>query len=356
MAQDALSRWRQFCSDLASAGEQVLSYEANEREQAEGMRYLSRLMRVGLEMHLESKNPDYPEFYQASHRTAKIGADNPDNYYQNATISGDRSYRIYGHRGSVPILSFATKANRYAVDGTMASTGELDVRDMTIAPDGSFEIIVSRERPAGADNWLGLEEDSSMVLVRQTFHIRSEEESARVEIEAIDPPPHDTELELQSVSDGLKMTTDFVSGTAQLFIHWAETFKANNFNSVDTVDQTMFFKAGGDPTIYYLHGWWELEKGEALVIKTRVPVCEGWNFQLNNIWMESLDYRYHTIHTNNKLANYNEDGSVTIVVSETDPGFGNWLKTCGHTRGTMLFRWTGADEHPVPETTVEKLT
>ncbi len=355
MADDALKRWQQFCRDMALAGEQVLTYDATKNEQAEGMRYLSRLMRIALEMHLENTNADYPEFYQASHQTAKIGADNPDNHYQNATITGDRQYRIYGHRGTVPILSFATKANHYAIDGTMASTGELDVRDMVLNEDGSFEIIVAQEKPKGAANWLALAQDSSMVLVRQTFNIRSQERPARVDIEAINPPPHNPLISLQDVSDGLKRTSDFVASTAQLFIHWAESFKANNFNSIDTVDQNMFFKAGGDPMIFYLHGWWELAQGEALEITTRVPDCEGWNFQLNNIWMESLDYRYHNIHTNNKLCTYNDDGTVTIIVSKTDAGYGNWVNTCNHQRGTMLFRWTGATQHPIPETKIVRV-
>ena len=352
---DASRRWRQFCQDLSEAGNQVLACDTSEREQAEGMRYLSRLARISLEMFVESNNPDYPEFYKASYETAKIGADNPDNYYLNASITGDRRYRIYGRRGSVPILSFATKANRYAIDGTMASTGELDARNMALDADGSFEIIVSREKPANADNWLGLAEDSSMVLVRQTFFVKGEEEPAQVFIEAIDPPPHDSAISLQDVSDGLKSSTDFVKGTAALFIHWAEMFKANHFNRLDTEDQSMFIGAGGDPMIHYLHGWWELQEGEALQIDTGVPDCEGWNFQLNNIWMESLEYRYHRVHTNNALGQYNDDGTVTIVVSPTDPGYGNWLETCGHMRGTMLFRWTGGVEHPIPQTKIVRL-
>ncbi len=179
---DALKRWQDFCQNLSQIGEQVLIYEASPREQAEGMRYLTRLMRISLEMFLESNNPDYPEFYAASHETAKIGADNPDNYYLNATITGDRQYRINGRRGSVPILSFATKANRYAVDGTMASTGELDVRQMELDADGGFEIIVSREKPDNVKNWLPLEEDTSMVLVRQTFLLKGRRSRQRLRL------------------------------------------------------------------------------------------------------------------------------------------------------------------------------
>jgi len=121
-------------------------------------------------MHLEHADPAFPTFYQASHSTAKIGADNPDNFYQNATISAGYSYRIYGQRGTVPILSFGTKANRYAVDGTMASTGELDIRNVTVEADGSFEIIVSQKKQQ--ENWLPLADDSSILIVRQTFFDR----------------------------------------------------------------------------------------------------------------------------------------------------------------------------------------
>ena len=99
---------------------------ATEIDRAEGWRYLSRLTRVALEMMLEHADADFPTFYSASHATAKIGADNPDNLYFNATIAGDRPYRLRGTRGTVPFLSFGTKANRYATDGTMVSTGELD--------------------------------------------------------------------------------------------------------------------------------------------------------------------------------------------------------------------------------------
>jgi len=110
----------------------------------------------------------------------------------------------------------------------------------------------------------------------------------------------------------------------------------------------MFIKAGGDPMIHYLHGWWELKDNQALRITSNIPHCEGWNFQINNVWMESLDYRHHNIHINNGLADLNADGSVTVMVS-AKPQRNNWIDTAGHHKGTMLWRWTGAKDHPIPQ-------
>ncbi|NNC38091.1 MAG: DUF1214 domain-containing protein [Acidimicrobiales bacterium] len=350
----AQSIWRKFCRDLEAAGDSVLSSDlaASPLDEAEAVRYLTRLTRVGLDMFLENADPAFPSFYQASHATAKIGSDNPDNFYQNATISGDYSYLIKGNRGTVPILSFGTKANRYAVDGTMASTGELDIRDVKCKPDGSFEITVSREKQG--DNWLPLEGDTSMLIVRQTFFDRSKETPATVDITAINAGATPDPLTHKKLSAGLQSVPAFVGGTATIFKHWAELFRAENHNALNTVNQAMFSNAGGDPMIFYLHGWWQLADDEALRIHTEIPDCEGWNFQINNVWMESLDYRHHPIHTNNELADLNDDGSVTVIVSKTRPKSGNWIDTASHTHGTMLWRWTGADDHPVPKVEVIK--
>jgi len=345
--QNSQSLWTKFCRDLETAGNAVLNANLAKTslDEAEGIRYLTRLLRIGLDMHLENADPQFPSFYQASHATAKIGADNPDNFYQNATISGEHSYRIKGKRGTVPILSFGTKANRYAIDGTMASTGELDIRDVKFQEGGSFEIIVSREKQG--ENWLPLAEDSSILIVRQTFFDKSKEVPADVTIETINGPDFPDPLSRDALSKSLSQVPAFIGGTSSVFLRWAELFKQENKNALNTVDQSMFFKAGGDPMIYYLHGWWDLKAGQALRITSVIPKCEGWNFQINNIWMESLDYRHHKVHTNNALATLNDDGTVSVTIA-AEPQPGNWIDTAGHSHGTMLWRWTGAKNHPLP--------
>jgi hypothetical protein len=97
--------------------------------------------------------------------------------------------------------------------------------------------------------------------------------------------------------------------------------------------------AGGDAGIIYYHRYWRLETDEALVIRVKPPQCESWNFQLNNYWMESLDYRYYNICINKAAAVMDDDGSVTVVVASRNKNFKNHIETAGHTEGTMLWRW-----------------
>lgn len=51
-------------------------------------------------------------------------------------------------------------------------------------------------------------------------------------------------------------------------------------------------------------------------------------------------------------ARYEPDGSVRIVVSHTDPGFGNWMYTDGHRFGAIGLRWNQAVADVEPEVSV----
>lgn len=209
------SSWAAFCDQLKAAGQNVLRPEApvSEIDRAEGYRVLSRFARLGLEMMVECADPDFPVFYEASNDTVKVFLPNPDNLYSNATIAGDRDYIIRGNRGSVPYLSFGTKANRYAIDGTMASTGELEAEEMTFAPNGDFEIILSATHKPG--NWLPMAADSTMVIVRQTFLDRSNETPANYTIARLGGPRTPKPLTAK-FDDSLKKAAHFVGGTSKL--------------------------------------------------------------------------------------------------------------------------------------------
>ena len=348
--------WRDFCDQLAQAGD-ILdrpSAPATPIDQAEGLRYLSRLTRTALNMLVDSADPDFPRLFLLTDDTIKIGADNPDNLYQQVVVRGDRDYRIRGKRNSVPYLSIGSKANRYAIDGTMASTGEIEFADVELGPDGSFEIIASKTEKPG--NWLPMADDTTLLIIRQTFNDKAKEQAAEVHVERIsEGPALPGILTPQMIEAQLKGSAAWVRGTANTFADWSEWFMDYPNQIYETKDQATWYRAGGDPKIWYGHLYYDLAPGEALVIKAKPPKCRFWNFQLDNWWMESMDHVNRKVWVNGAQARYEDDGSVIVVCADADPGYGNWIDLSGHRSGTALWRWIEAEDHPVPQCRVVKL-
>ncbi|NNE20469.1 MAG: DUF1214 domain-containing protein, partial [Myxococcales bacterium] len=337
--------WNQFCDTLKMAGNVVLgpNTPSDPLNRMEGFRYLSRITRAALQTFVEHNDPLAPVLQRVVHETAKMGADHPDNYYQNAAISGDHEYRIWGNRGTVHYLGFFTQKGNYGQGRGMPPTGYLEASTLDVASDGSFEIILSTKEQPG--NWLPMEKDTGTLIVRQTRLDGENETIADLHIERLGGDGMATPFDPIRCAEGLTQSAGLVAGAAMLFASWAEGFKKHT-NQLPRFDQNVSNMAGGVPDIAYYHSYWKLAPDEALVIDATPPDCEHWNFQLNNCWMESLDYRYYPVHVNKHTAKYRPDGSVRVVVAAQDKGFDNWIDTVGHEEGTMCWRWVRATEHP----------
>ena len=330
--------WEEFCDNLKLAGASLM-YPGAPRDafnQAEGLRYLTRLTRGGLEAFVEYGDPAFPVLRRMAHETVKLGADNPDNYYFNAQISGKYSYRLTGKRNSVHYLGFFTQNGNYGTTGGLSPCGNLEHQDLNLEKDGSFEIILSKI--SEGKNWLKIEDNTTMVMVRQTFFDRFSETAAEVHIENLNGITAPGPITSAMIDEGLRTASMFTAGASLMFARWAAGFRKHP-NQLPLFDAQTSNAAGGDPNITYYHSYWKLSDNESLVIEVMPPDCDSWNFQLNNYWMESLDYRYFTICINKATACYEADGSVRVIVAHTDPGLPNWINTCGHSEGTMLWRW-----------------
>lgn len=330
--------WDAFCDNLKAAGA-ALVYPGAPRDpfqQAEGIRYLTRLTRAGLEAFVEYNDPEFPIFRRMVHETVKLGADNPDNYYMNAQVSGEYEYVIRGQRNSVHYLGFFTQNGDYGSTGGFQPCGILEHSGMQIEPDGSFEIRVSRE-PQGT-NWLKIEPETSLIMVRQTFLHRDREQPAELEIRAVNGPEAPRPVTPAMVDKGLQRAGLFIAAAPVFFARWAKGFQQHT-NQLPLFDPAVSNAAGGDANIIYYHSHWKLAEDEAILIEVAPIPCDTWNFQLNNYWMESLDYRYYRICISKGNAHYEPDGRVRLIVSHSDPGYPNWIRTAGHTEGTMCWRW-----------------
>lgn len=347
--------WHEFCDVLKDAGDLLTepAVPQDEQTQAEGLRYLSRMARAALEWYVEFNDPAFPILYRPAHETIKLGADNPDNLYQKAVIDGRYEYRLRGKRGSVDYISMAISRGSYAENFTQVETGFLDGNDLTIEADGTFEVIISQQQHS--DNWLSATEDSESLLIRQTYRHRELEEPAEITIERLDTGATPAALDLMTATAHFAKATAFFKNTTQMFADWSRKISEHP-NTLPLWDQAFCQRVGGDPNILYYHGHFKLRADEAMVITLpEIPKCQTWNIQVDNYWMESLDYRYHRVSLNQAQAEVNDNGSVTIVLSAANPGCANWISTAGHNEGTLCFRWVGAEASVDPHVIVVPL-
>ena len=349
--------WNEFCDTLKAAGA-ALNFPGAPQDpfsQAEGYRYLSRLARAGLTAFIEHADSKVPVLHRVVNETTKLGADNPDNFYQTAALDGNQEYRITGRRNTITYLSFGTQSGNYGQGRGLPPTGYIESDQIEMDENGCFELILSCN-PQGS-NWLPMTPETGTLVVRQTFLDREAETPAELRIERINCPEDErrpSPLTPRDLDEGLKKAGALVAGASLLFAKWARDFKKHS-DELPVFNPQVSLAAGGDPNITYYHSHWATAQDEALLIEVTPPECEHWNFQLNNYWMESLDYRHYRIHTNKHLAHLEDDNSVRLIVAHELPNLPNWIETAGHTSGTMCFRWVRAREHPRPHTRLVKL-
>ena len=217
MTESFKQSWDEFCDELKSIGEIVSTQESlNQTDEAEGYRYLTRLLRLSLEMNIEHSSKSHPSFYSLSHETAKIGADNPDNIYLNANIDGSASYEVFGNIGEVEYLSFGVKENRYSIDGTMVSLGEIDLSEICISKEGNFKLVLGQD--LSDKNYLHIPPQSNMLIVRQTYSKRITQKHAVISIKRLGAPLDPKLLTYGELGNHLKQSLAFVRGTAYTFL------------------------------------------------------------------------------------------------------------------------------------------
>lgn len=379
--------WEEFCDSIKAAGTSLLAPGSpmTAFDQAEGIRYLTRLLRAGLVNFMESKDVNRPKFTAVANgwteAPVKIGSDNPDNLYQAASINSRYVYEVTATRNTVDFLGFYTQKGAYGKAGGLETVDSRESNDLEQI-DGVITILVGAENVNNSKNFLKVDHSliEGLVMVRQTFKLREKEVPAACKIVKLGEFSYDEKtnklsdfkacqeekegnhdkdinikfnendkLSCEHVVEALETTALFVTGASLMFSNWAYGFQ-KHVNQLPLFDVERSNKVGGDPTIRYYHSYWQLEDDECLVIKAMPPNCFTWNFQVNNHWMESLDYRYFRIHVNMATAKYCKDGSVIVVLSLNNPELSlkssgndfkeyNWLSTTGHNRGTMCWRW-----------------
>jgi hypothetical protein len=327
----------------------------------EGYRYVTEVMSGMSEFFVEG-DPDHPRMASIVNPARKLQGDNPDAIYHFAQLRGDRAYRVFGVRGEESYISFTVHSE--AANGGFNGRVLADINDsqFTFAPDGSYEIVFSTEKPSphqssDGSNWVQLDPDARMLIVRSYF---LREQSAqndplvqvRIGIECLDdvppPPPLDDETLAARLRAGVAFLRQTTLGQPLPSEPSIAPFMGKEPNTVG--EPWSFRNAGVDAAgavdIFYSMGKWDLGPDDALVMRGTIPPSRFTNVMLWNRHMQTLEYVHRRSSLNSSQIQYEPDGSYVIVVAHRDPGVPNWLDTGGHRVGTIFWRYLLPEPDP----------
>jgi len=318
-------------------------------DQASGYRHLLVLLALAIDEALRGSDPHEPHISPANvDAYLKWGMDCPDAAYSGSSIRGDASYKVHGKRGTARYVGLQVMSG-------IAATANVVLDELDLAPDGSFELVLSPDERPG--NWLSLSEDASTLVVRQFFYDWESEVPAQIQIERLDSatPGQDAPAPLTAagIANQLVAIGEFVEASLEFWLGIEEQGRSQGVNLFrEPLNRTDIGGAAENVTVW---GSWELADDEALLIEVAPPEALYWSVAIGNFWWETIDYANHQSSLNGHQAVLDADGMFRAVVAHTDPGVANWLDTAGHRKGPAIFRWLRAEGAPVPETRLVKL-
>lgn len=325
----------------------------------EANRLIAHMLHTGLEFWMEA-NPSRPVFKQYVNTTRKLLGDNPDSVYYFAAINDDQTYIIRGNIGAAVFTSFTVEGGSQDGKAATRSISALGDYDMEIAPDGSYEITVSKRKPKSG-NWLRLEEGAGQITTRHYHEARlsvatDPEFQMDISIEVVDPEPLPPYGGDEQVARNLTAVANFIAGHAPMGMVPTSPEMAKMFGWI-SLEPNVIAKPGqwigsadeqayGNTHAFYSMGPYQLADDEALVIEGRFPEARFANVVLWNRYMQSFDFANRQVSLNRNQIEYEEDGSFKIIVAHEDPGLPNWLDTEGRETGRMYWRWVFPRSEP----------
>lgn len=302
----------------------------------------------GYFIYLQS-TPEHPDFGPLYNSVMRLQP-NPDDTYCRAPLDDQGVYRISGDRGTVRLLTFTLGAESIGMTETPGGqTAEYDLDQvLSFESDGSFEVILSAERPAHHEgNWLQLPPGTRALITRQRSYDWGNEHDARLAIERLDRPALRPRLDLPSMREKLTKLAEYGERHSRQWLQYQDQMRTKGI--INRIEHHGFSDLGGIRVQVYWWGIFELEPDEALILETDVPdPAPYWNVQLNDQIWNTLEYVWRQSSLNGHQARLDRDGKFRAVISLADPGVPNWLDPVGRPQGSIVGRWYRCETNPVP--------
>jgi hypothetical protein len=348
--EETARAWDRFTELLSEARDVVTGPLGgrDERELAEGLRHLTRLTSVAIEMIVEKGDPARPEFTRWMSPWRKLMGDNPGTIYDAAILDPALTYRIRGHKGGADYLGICAYGT--GDGGARSVAGNLDT-EISYDSDGAFEVVLAAVRPddLGDASFLELSADTTDILVRQYF--RSEGRAEATYVITAEPQPgapaplvlDDMAARLERAGRWIRDLVEVEATVSALSESGAapemRAPSSSGAHEMGEIDWNVVNRVQPTPAMHYSGGWFaDLGDDEAILVEGVLPDADYVSAQWLTRWMESGDYLHHTVALTGGEIEVGPDGRFTVVIAHADPGVRNWLETTGHRHGNAVFR------------------
>jgi hypothetical protein len=343
-----LPDWRDYVSILAEAEEALalLPYPGDPALRTEACRLLFMSLAAGFPSAFT--DADYPDFVPVVSNVLNSVGVNPDFIYAYSHIDGTGTYRLSGERGDGIFLLFDVSAGGLgALDQLAPSVGLLDVDRFTMM-GGTFDILLSAERPNGHHgDWFQLDPSAKVISVRQASYDWGAGREARIAIERLDRPLAKPRLEAAEIARRLKLLAGHPRRYAEFALQYGDRQRRQGY--INRLEHDDWAGRGGVAGQHYYQCLFKIEPDQALIVQTELPErVRYWNIQLNDWIWNTIDWFNHQSSLNGGQATIDPDGKFRAVLALEDPGVPNWLDPGGYREGSLMLRWTEASSGPEP--------
>jgi hypothetical protein len=264
--------------------------------------------------------------------------DNPDAIYRLAVIDGTRRYEVLGcfdqarrpaqvtlelHRGA--------KVTPPPLNGKMSDLmplASISDRALNVAPSGTFRFTIGPEVESPVHMST---EPGRLTLGFRDMLADWTQRPSSLELRPLDQvaPAHFTDQDiLDAAYHDLPPYVRFWSSFPNVW------FGGLSGNVITPVQGRTGGLAGFIAALSF-----DLADEEAIVVTMEPAGAAYTGFQVIDPWLIGSDVRSNQVCLNRSQSTPSADGSVTYVISHSDPGVANWLSTGGLGEGFAIMRW-----------------
>jgi len=261
------------------------------------------------------------------------GINNPDTLYFLVPVEPGSTYVVTGQRHSRGPID--ANYSLQTSDGwvTLANIG---YDDLQVGDDGRYRITIDDQPALGRRNHIQIRDGAHFLLIRNTLGDWANELPDTLTVErvagpAAGPVPTDDALAAQII-ERLRATVRRSIAELQPPILKRP---ANSIPQPGAVAD----KPGFLVTQRNALGHFRITDDEAIIATVNPGGARYATFPVTSIWGITPDPRQYQNSLNATQAVPNADGTITVILSNRDPGVANWINAGGLHEGIVMLRW-----------------